>query len=272
LAEKFVYLFNRRWFIKLEGKVAVITGAATGIGRATAKLFAKEGAKVVVADIKDKEAHETVKMIKEAGGEAIFNHINVAVVAELEKMIKAAVETYCRLDIFYHNAGVAGPGYLELTTEENYDLAMAINLKAGFFGAKYAVPEIKKVGGGSILFTSSSSGVHPSPAGSPSYSVAKAGLIMLTRALALYLAKDNIRVNCICPGPITTTPLWPDFVSRNPGIDPKELTKAVIEQTVPLKRAGTPEEIAEAALFLVTPKNSYVTGIALPVDGGSAAR
>ena len=192
--------------------------------------------------------------------------------AELEEMIKTAGATYGRLDIFYHNAGVAGPGNLELTTEEAYDSAMAINLKAGFFGTKYAAPEIKKAGGGCILFTSSSSGIHPSPAGSPSYSVAKAGLIMLTRALALYLAKDNIRVNCICPGPITTTPLWPDFVSRNPGIDPNELTKAIVEQTVPLRRAGTPEEMAEAALFLVSPQNPYITGIALSVDGGSAAR
>lgn len=256
----------------LAGKVALITGAATGIGQATARLFSKEGAKVVIADIKDQEARDTVRMIQEAGGEATFTHTDVAVVGELEKMTKTAVATYGRLDIFYHNAGIAGPGNLDLTTEEAYDSSMAINLKAGFFGAKYAASEIKKAGGGCILFTSSSSGIHPSPAGSPSYSVAKAGLIMLTRALALSLARDNIRVNCICPGPITTTPLWPDFVSRNPGIDPDQLTKAIVEQTVPLKRAGTAEEIAEAALFLVSPQNPYITGIALPVDGGSAAR
>ena len=258
--------------MKLKGKVAVITGSATGIGRATARLFAQEGAKIVIADIKDREAAETVEMIEKAGGTAIFTRVNVAVVAELEKMIKTAVDIYGRLDIFYHNAGVAGPGYLENTSEEAYDLAMAINLKAGFFGAKYAVPEMRQAGGGCMLFTSSSSGVHPSPAGSPSYSVAKAGLIMLTRALALHLAKDNIRVNCICPGPIVTTPLWPDFVSRNPGIDPDELTKSIVEQTVPFKRPGTPEEMAEAALFLVSPEASYITGIALPVDGGSSAR
>jgi len=258
--------------MRLKEKVAIITGSATGIGRCTARLFAKEGAKVVVADVKDKEANEAVEMIKEAGGEATYIHVNVGIVAEIEKLIKTAVEVYGKLNIFYHNAGVAGPGYLELTSEEAYDLAMAVNLKAGFFGAKYAVSDIKKAGGGSILFTSSYSGIHPSPAGSPSYSVAKAGLIMLTRALALYLAKDKIRVNCICPGPIVTTPLWPHFVSRNPGIDPNELTKAILEQTVPFKRAGMPEEIAEAALFLVSPEASYITGIVLPVDGGSAAR
>lgn len=257
--------------MKLEGKVALITGAAMGIGRATARRFAQEGASVVIADIKDKEANETMKTIKKAGGEAIFSHTNVAVVAELEKVIKTAVDTFGRLDIFYHNAGMAGPGFLEHTSEQAYDLAMAVNLKAGYFGAKYAVPELKKVGGGSILYTASSSGVHPSPAGSPSYSVAKAGVIMLTRALALYLAKDNIRVNCICPGPIVTTALWADCVSRNPGIDPAELTKKIVEQTVPLKRPCTPEEIAEAALFLVSREASYITGIAFPVDGGSTA-
>lgn len=257
--------------MKLEGKVAVITGAATGIGRATAKLFAQEGAKVVVADIKDKESNDTVQMIREAGGDAVFSRTNVAVVAELEKMIKTAVDTYGRLDIFYHNAGMAGPGYLENTSEEAYDLAMAVNLKAGYFGAKYAVPEMRKVNGGCILFTSSYSGIHPSPAGSPSYSVAKAGLIMLTRSLALYLAKDNIRVNCIAPGPITTTSLWSDCVSRNPGINPDKLARTIVEATVPLKRSGTTEEMASALLFLVSPESSYITGIILPVDGGGSA-
>lgn len=257
--------------MKLENKVAVITGAATGIGRATALLYAKEGAKVVIADIKDAESNETVNMIKKAKGQATYIRTDVTHLAEIEKMIKQTVSTYGRLDIYYHNAGIPGPGFLELTTEEAYDRSMAINLKAGYFGAKYAVPEIKKSGGGSILYTASSSGVHPSPAGSPSYSVAKAGVIMLTRALALYLAKDNIRVNCICPGPIITTPLWPLFSSRNPGVDPKALTEKIIQNTVPLKRPGTEEEIASAALYLVTPEASYITGIAFPVDGGSCA-
>ncbi len=233
--------------MKLYGKVAVITGSASGIGRATAELFAREGAKVVVADIKDKESEEAVDVIRKAGGEATFVHTNLAVVAEIEKMIDTASATYGRLDIFYHNAGVAGPGYLESTSEEAYDFAMAVNLKAGYFGAKRAVTEMRKAGGGCILFTSSSSGVHPSFAGSPSYSVAKAGIIMLTKALALYLAKDNIRVNCICPGPIITTALWSECVSRNPGVDPDELTKSIVEKTVPLKRPGTPEEMANAA-------------------------
>lgn len=255
--------------MKLAGKVAAITGAATGIGRATARLFAKEGAKIVIADIKDKEATEVVKMIKREGGEAIFTHVNVAVVTELERMIKTAVDTYGRLDIFYHNAGIAGPGYLELTSEEAYDLTMAIHLKAGFFGAKFAAPEIKRSGGGCILFTSSGLGLRPSTQ-SPAYSIAKAGLVMLTRALAVALAKDNIRVNAICPGPISTTPLWQDVLSRNPGIVPEQYAKASIEGRL-IKRFGTPEEIAAAALYLVSPEASYITGVALPIDGGGAA-
>jgi len=254
--------------MKLEGRVALITGAATGIGRATAILFAKEGAKVVIADINDEEANETVKIIREAGGEAVFTRVDVARVTELEKMIKTAVETYGRLDIFYHNAGVAGPAGLELTTEEAYDRAMAINLKAGFFGAKYAVPEIRKAGGGCMLFTSSGLGLRPSPK-SPTYSVTKAGIVMLVRALAASLAEDNIRVNAICPGPILTTQLFQDVLSWNSSADHDEFARAAVENRM-MKRPGTVEEMAAAALFLVSPESSYITGIALAVDGGGA--
>ncbi len=256
--------------MKLEGKVMTITGAATGIGQAVARLFVKEGAKVVIADINDEKAGETIKLIKKAGGEAIFTHVDVTVVAELEKMIKTAVDTYGRLDIFYHNAGIAGPGYLELTSEEAYDQTMAIHLKAGFFGAKFAVPEMRRIGGGCILFTASGLGLRPSPQ-SPVYSVAKAGLVMLTRALAVALAKDNIRVNAICPGPVSATTVWDGFRTCNPGIDPDEYARMTLESRL-IKRFGTPEEMAAAALYLASPEASYITGIALPVDGGGVAR
>ncbi len=254
--------------MKLQGKVAIITGSATGIGRASAILFAKEGAKVVVVDINNDEANKTVKMIKEAGGEAIFTHVDVAVVAELENMVKTAVDNYGRLDIFFNNAGVAGPGYLELTSEEAYDRTMSINLKAAFFGAKYAFPEIKRAGGGCLLFTSAGLGLCPSPL-NPAYSVSKAGLLMLTRALAVALAEHNIRVNAICPGP-AMTPLFKNHLSRNPDIAPDELMRLSIERRL-IKRLGTMDDMAAAALFLVSPESSYITGVALPVDGGSAA-
>jgi NAD(P)-dependent dehydrogenase (short-subunit alcohol dehydrogenase family) len=254
--------------MKLEGKVALITGAATGIGRATAILFAKEGAQVVIADINEKDADDTVQKIREEGGDALFTYANLLNTTEIEKMVKTTIATYGKLHIFYHNAGIAGPGRLELTTEEAYDRIMDIHLKAGFFGAKFAAPEIKKAGGGSILFTASGLGLRPSSE-SPTYSVSKAGLIMLTRALALALAKDGIRVNAVCPGPISSTPLWQGVLTRNPEIVPEEYTQMNI-QARPIKRLGIPEEMAQAALFLVSPEASYITGVALPVDGGRA--
>jgi len=254
--------------MKLEGKVALITGAATGIGRAAAILFAKEGAKVVIADINEKGANETVQTIRNDRGDAFFTYANMVNIVDLEKMVKTTVALCGKLDIFYHNAGIAGPGRIERTTEEAYDQIMAIHLKAGFFGAKFAAPEIKKAGGGSILFTGSGLGLRPSSQ-SPAYSVSKAGLVMLTRALAVALAKDDIRVNAVCPGPIASTPLWQGVLARNPEIVPEEYTQMNI-QIRPIKRLGTPEEIAQAALFLVSPEASYITGVALPIDGGRA--
>jgi NAD(P)-dependent dehydrogenase (short-subunit alcohol dehydrogenase family) len=254
--------------MKLEGKVALITGAATGIGRATALLFAKEGARVAIADINQKDADETVQKIERDGGEAFFAYTDLRKMTDIEKMVRTTVATYGKLHIFYHNAGVAGPGRIELTTEEAYDQIMDIHVKAGFFGAKFAAPEIKKSGGGSILFTGSGFGLRPSSQ-SPAYSVSKAALLMLTRALAVSLAKDGIRVNAVCPGPISTTPLWQGVLARNPEIVPEEYTQMNI-QVRPIKRMGTPEEMAQAALFLVSPEASYITGVALPVDGGGA--
>lgn len=255
--------------MKLEGRVALITGAATGIGSAAAKLFAQEGAKVVIADIKDREANETVNMIKKTGGEAFYTHAELTHVNEIKKMVNTTVEKYGKLDIFFHNAGIAGPGYIESTSEEAYDLTMSINLKAGFFGAKYAALAIKKAGGGAMLFTSSGQGLRPSSQ-SPAYSISKAGVIMLTRVLALSFAQDNIRVNAICPGLVTTTPFWSNYTSRNPSIEPDEFTKSSIALRL-IKRSGTTEEMAAVALFLLSDEASYITGVAIPVDGGRSA-
>ncbi|MEW6142805.1 MAG: SDR family oxidoreductase [Chloroflexota bacterium] len=256
--------------MKLKGQVALITGAATGIGRASARLFAQEGAQVAIADINDKDSKETVRMIQDAGGKAMFIHTDVSAVPQLERMVRTTVDGFGKLTIFFHNAGIAGPGVLETTAEEDYDRCMAINLKAGFFGARFAVPEIRKAGGGSILFTSSGLGLRPSPQ-SPVYSLTKAGLIMLTRSLAVSLARENIRVNAICPGPVSETPIWQDFVNRVPGTNADEYGRKSLEGR-PIARFGTAEEIARAALFLVSPENSYITGVALPVDGGGVAR
>ena len=254
--------------MKLQGKVALITGAGSGFGRAGSLLFAREGAKVVVVDINDKGGQETVSLITKGGGEAIYIHTDVGIVAELEKMVKTTVEAYDKLNIFWHNAGNAGPGRMENTTEEDFDRTLAIHVKGGFFGSKFAIPEIKKSGGGSILFTTSFSGYRPSP-GSPTYSIAKSGLSILTRCLAVQLGKDNIRVNCIAPGS-NETGLFAAFMSRDPNVDPKLVEKRLLEAT-PMRRHGKVQEAAMAALYLVSDDASFVTGVVLPVDGGMLA-
>ncbi len=254
--------------MKLEGKVALITGGATGIGRATALLFAREGARVVIADINEAEASHTVRMIQDACGEAMFVCANMRSVADVEGAVAATVAAYGRLDIFYHNAGVAGPGRMEFVTEESYDQVMDIHVKAGFFGARAAAPEIKKAGGGSILFTGSGLALRPSRQ-SPVYSISKAAIVMMARALAVALADDGIRVNVVCPGPLNTTPLWEGVLARNPDTDPEAYAR-LQTQIRPIKRFCTPEEVAHAALYLVSPEASYITGVALPIDGGGA--
>lgn len=251
---------------KLRGKVALITGSASGIGRASALLFAEEGAKIAVVDIDDKLGEQTVKEIRERGSEGICIHADVTKMPELERMVQETVKTFGKLDIFWHNAGNAGPGIVERTTEAAYDQTMTLHVKAGFFGAKYAIQEIKKAGGGVVLFTSSVAGLKASK-GSPLYSVAKASLIMLTKCLAVHYAKDNIRVNCICPG-LIDTPLFPSFNRRDPDlVDPDVMLKAYLAAT-PLGRLGRPEEIASLALYLASDDASYVTGAIMSADGG----
>jgi len=250
--------------LKLKGQVAIITGAASGIGRASAVLFAREGARIVVADIKEDEANETVKMVKDAGGEAIFFLTNVTLLADLEKMVKAAVDAYGRLDILFNNAGIAGPTFIEETSEEAFNQTVAVNLKAGFFGTKFAIPEMRKSGGGCILFTSSGLGMRAFPQ-SLVYSLTKAALNMLTRGLAVQLGRDNIRVNAVCPGPVDTTVVYKDMASSQE--NPQKTN-----EDRPIARYGTVEEMAEAALFLAAPESAYITGVALPVDGGGVAK
>jgi NAD(P)-dependent dehydrogenase (short-subunit alcohol dehydrogenase family) len=260
----------------LENKVAVITGSASGIGRAGARLFAKEGAKVVIADINRKGGHEVVRTIRRKGNEATFVYADMSSVSDIENMIRISVESYSRLDIFWHNAGVHGEPGIDYITEDGYNKAMDINLKAAVFGAKYSVREMRKTGGGCILFTGSESGLRPSIA-LLTYTVSKAGLTMLTRHLAISLAKDNIRVNCLCPSVVRDkgkrTPLaleTLESLSRIAPTTPAEFAKLMINR-IPLRRYVTVEEVAYAALFLVSDWASSITGVALPVDGGTTA-
>ncbi|MBI2906431.1 MAG: glucose 1-dehydrogenase [Chloroflexi bacterium] len=253
--------------MRLAGKVAVITGAASGMGRATSILFAKEGAKVVVADINDKGGVETLEEIKKAGGEAIFVHTDVSKEKDVANLIKTAVDTYGGLDILYNNAGMAAPPGLVNVTEEQWDKLMAVNLKSAFFGCKYAIPEMKKRGGGAIISTSSTAGLTASR-DSALYGISKHGIVGLTKSLAMALARDNIRVNCVCPGPIDT-PMSPQFYATV--ADPEAARQARIAR-LPMGRIGKPEEIAEAVLFLASDASSFVTGVPFPVDGGHVAQ
>jgi len=257
--------------LALQGKVTVITGSTAGIGKAGAIGFALEGAKVVVSGRNRQRGEGVVDAIKKQGGEASFITADMLAVADIERLIKKAVAAYGRLDIFWHNAGIVGPDNVEDITEERYDDMVAVNLKAAVFGAKFAVPEIRRAGGGSILFTGSVAGLKQASY-SMTYSLAKTGLVMLARKLAVDLAKDNIRVNCICPGRVETEKrvAIAGQKAQELGITKEEWVKRDI-QRIPLGRYATEEEVVDAALFLVSDKTSSITGVALPIDGGFLA-
>ena len=250
---------------RLDGKVAVITGAGSGMGQAAAILFAKEGAKVVVADIVEKAGEETVKLVKEAGGEATFVKVDITEAADVKKMVDTAVKTYGKLNVICNNAGMQGDVVRTADlSEENYDKLMALNLRAVWLGMKYAIPEMIKAGGGSIVSTASVSGSMVAMKGAPHYGASKAGVVGLTRVAAMEYVTQNIRVNCVCPGP-TMTPLSKEALKADPGAF-KQLAAGV-----PMGRFAEPVEIAQAMLFLASDEASFVTGIALVADGGLTA-
>ena len=246
--------------MKLSGKVAAITGAGSGMGQATALLFAGEGAKVCVVDIDGNAAERTVGLIKEKGGDAIAITADVAKASDVAMMVKSAVDKYGRLDILYNNAGYPMlPTPLESIEEELWDKIMAVNVKGIFLACKYAVPVMKQQGGGVIINTASISGVRPRPGQSP-YATSKAAAIMLTKAFAIELAPYKIRVNCINPTATETAML--------PKLGATEDAKKGIIATIPMGRMALPIDIAYAALYLASDEAAMVTGIGLDVDGG----
>ena len=251
--------------MRLKGKVAIITGAGSGLGKASALLFAREGAKVVVAANREKEGEQTVRSIKAASGDAIFTRVDITSASDLEKAIKAAVDKYGKLDIMFNNAGTPGPGKLIADiTEEEWNRVLAVNLTGVFLGTKYAIPEMLKGGGGVIINTSSVAAVSPRRyAGA--YAAAKAAVIQLTKVTALEYARKNIRVNCILPGPIDTP-----FFTKVAGGDADKMAafKEKVRNEVPIGRFAQPEEIAQVALFLASDEASYITGAAFAADGG----
>ncbi len=246
--------------MRLSNKVALITGAGSGFGQASAILFAKEGAKVAVADIDGKAAAGTVETIKKNGGDAIAIEADVSKPAEVERMVKTAVEKYGKLDILFNNAGCPMlPTPVENLEEELWDKIMNVNVKGIFFGCKYAAPIMKKQGGGVIINTASISGLRPRP-GSSAYATSKAAAIMLTKAMAIEFASSNIRVNALNPVAADTAMLPKLGVT-------KEAMPNIIA-SIPIGRLAKVEDVAYAALYLASDEAAMVTGIGLDVDGG----
>jgi NAD(P)-dependent dehydrogenase (short-subunit alcohol dehydrogenase family) len=250
---------------RLDGKIAVITGAASGIGRASAVRFAGEGAAVVIADLNPQGGEETVAECKNAGGRAVFQRTDVTNEAEVKAAVGRAVTEFGKLDVIFNNAGLGGAvGKIEDTTVEHWDRTMAILLRGVFLGIKFAVPEMRKCGGGSIISTASIAGLRGG-AGPHAYSAAKAAVVNLTRSVALEVGKDKIRVNCICPGGINTPLIYYNL----PG--GYEAAEQLLKNIQPLARAGSPADIAAMAAFLASDDAEWITGQAMVVDGGLTA-
>ena len=248
----------------VEGKVAVVTGAASGIGRATAQLFAKEGAKVVVDDINVEGGEETVLMIKEAGGEAFFFKGDVRIAADMEAMVQKTVDTYGRLDCAHNNAGIIGD--LALTadcSEENWDDVVNTIMKGVWLGMKYEIPQMLKQGEGCIVNTASAGALCGLPY-TPAYCAAKAGVIQLTKTTALEYAEHGIRINAVCPAG-TLTPLLRAFTLGDPA------TETMRARMIPLGRLAMPEDIAKVVVWLCSDGAGFVTGTPMLVDGGMVA-
>ena len=244
----------------LEGKVALVTGGSSGIGRATALAFAREGAKVVIASRGIERGEETVQMAKKAGGEAIFIKTDVSKALEVEALVNKTVETYKRLDCAFNNAGILHPiARLADETEESWDSMINTNLKGVWLCLKYEILQMLKQGKGAIVNDSSVAGLRASRV-TASYGASKHGIIGLTKTAALEYGKDNIRVNAVCPALIRT----PMLLYRDKRTDLNEQWVA----DLPLARMGDPEEVAEAVVFLCSDSSSFITGATLTVDGG----
>ena len=257
--------------MRLDGKVAFISGAARGMGAAEARLFAREGASVVIGDILEDQGKAVEAQINEFGGQALFVRLDVTKEAEWQKAISTTVERFGRLDILVNNAGMTPRGRLEDNTVEEWDRYMDLNAKGTFFGTKTAIPEMRKAGGGSIVNISSTQGIiadTPYPKGkmvtSPIYHASKGAVRIFTKAAAIQYAGEGIRVNSVHPGPIETRDnqeVWAD----------PEFREFVLSK-VPLGRLGRAEDVANGVLYLASDESSFVTGSELVIDGGKTAQ
>jgi NAD(P)-dependent dehydrogenase (short-subunit alcohol dehydrogenase family) len=250
---------------RLKEKVALVTGGGAGIGLESARLFAREGARVAVVDVNDAAGQAAVKAIQEAGGEALYVHADVAKAADAEAMVRAAEDAFGRLDVLFNNAGIshAQDGDATSTAEEVWDLTMNVNLKGVFLGCKYGIPALRRAGGGSVINTASFVAILGAATAQLAYTASKGGVLAMTRELATIHARESIRVNALCPGPLHT-----ELLMKYLDTEEKRQRRLV---HIPMGRFGEAHEIAQAALFLASDESSFVTGATFLVDGGITA-
>ena len=254
--------------MRLKGKAAIITGAASGIGKATALLFAREGAKVACADINGEGAEATARQIADTGGEAASVQIDISKEADAQRMVRDTVERWGRLDILFNNAGVEFGMPVTQVSEEAWDNLIDVNLKGVFLGCKHAIPEMLKSGGGSIISTASGAGLQGVPWLS-TYCASKGGVVLFTKSLAVEWARQGIRVNAVCPG-VIRTPMADRAIQAGELMFGRSQEDAYerLGRAHPIGRVGEADEVARAVLFLASDEASFITGVALPVDGG----
>ncbi len=247
----------------LKGKIALVTGASSGIGRSAALLFAQQGAKVVVADITVDGGEKTVQMIQEQGGEGMFIKTDVSKAADVEGLIQKTVKAYGHLDCAFNNAGMPNRIFAPLAEqpEEEFDRMISVNLKGVFLCMKYEIPQMLKQGGGSIVVTASTSSLRASPLGLSPYCASKHGVLGLVKSAVAEYGAAGIRVNAVCPG-YTLTPMLKNAIEAAPDLEVQ------MKEKIPAARLATPEDIAEMAVWLCSDAASYVMGQAIAVDGG----
>jgi NAD(P)-dependent dehydrogenase (short-subunit alcohol dehydrogenase family) len=249
--------------VRLDGKVAIITGGGGGMGRVAAGIFAREGAKVVVAEFGEAAGNETVKLVKEAGGEATFVRADVSSEADAKGMVDHAVSTYGRLDVLYNNAGIMPEADHSVvdTDVDTWDTVMAVNVRGVFLGCKYAIPRMIESGGGSVINIASFVALVGCSVPQDAYTASKGALLSLTRSLAVQFGPKGVRTNAICPGPVET-PLLMDWLVKD------EEAKRIRLARNPTGRFGKPEEIVNMALYLASDESKWTNGASLVVDGG----